>query len=48
MPAPVRFLLQKSRALQRLVLERELERGAHVRLEPLEERKRAVEELAHA
>src|SRR5258705_244217 len=46
--APIGLLFEEARALERLVLEGELQRGTHVRLEPLEQREGAVEELAHA
>ncbi len=45
--APVRLLLQEPHPLERLVLQRELQGRPHVRLEPLEQRERLVEQLAH-
>ena len=46
-PPAVGLLLEQPHALERLVLERELERRPHVGLELLEEREGLVEELAH-
>jgi hypothetical protein len=46
--APVGLLFEEIHALQGFVLERELERRPHVRLEPLEQREGLVEQLPHA
>ena len=46
--APVRFFLQQPGALERPLLERELRRGAQLRLELLEARKGLHEQLLHA
>ena len=48
MAAPVRLLLEQAGALERPLLERELRRGAHLRLELLEAREGLHEQLVHA
>ena len=46
--AAVGLLLEQAGALERPLLERELRRGAHLRLELLEARKGLAEQLVHA
>jgi hypothetical protein len=46
-PAAEGLFLQPAEAFERLVLEGELERGAHVRLELSEQREGLVEQLSH-